>query len=576
MSDIDFPPASLRDYALIADGERGALCGPNGELVWLCAPRWHDDAVLSSLLGGRGVYAVTPVGRFVWGGHYEASSLIWRNRWVTDSGAILECRDAMALPADPGTAVVLRRIEAIEGHLRVRVVLDTRAGFGREPMRDLHESEGVWTAATGALHLRWSGVPGARADDGRLIGELDLFGGDHHDLVLEIGSSLGSGPPASWESTEQAWRKAVPSFDSCVAPRGAQHAYAVMRGLTSASNGMVAAVTMSLPERAGAGANYDYRYAWIRDQCLAGQAVSADGPHELLCSAVDFVTARLLEDGPRIKPAYLVTGGDVPDEAPIDLPGYPGGSSVRGNAVTRQFQLDTIGEILQLLAAAARHDALDRDGERAAQIAVDVIAGRWTDPDSGIWELDDQWWTHSRLSCVAGLRQAAGFAGRADGQRMGDLADAIFAETARRCLHPDGYWQRSPNDERVDAALLLPGLRGAGETRTDGRTRATLNAVRRDLVKDGYVYRYAPHDGQLGENEGAFLLCGFVLALAEAHQGNALAAFRAFERNRAACGPPGLLAEEFDVEQRQLRGNLPQAFVHALLLESAVRLAELR
>ncbi|MGI8903363.1 MAG: glycoside hydrolase family 15 protein, partial [Solirubrobacteraceae bacterium] len=47
-------------------------------------------------------------------------------------------------------------------------------------------------------------------------------------------------------------------------------------------------------------------------------------------------------------------------------------------------------------------------------------------------------------------------------------------------------------------------------------------------------------------------------------------AARWFERNRAACGPPGLCAEEFDVTQRQLRGNLPQAFVHALLLECAV------
>ena len=47
---------------------------------------------------------------------------------------------------------------------------------------------------------------------------------------------------------------------------------------------------------------------------------------------------------------------------------------------------------------------------------------------------------------------------------------------------------------------------------------------------------------------------------------------RWFERNRAAMGPPGLFAEEYDVVQRQLRGNLPQAFVHALLLETAHRL----
>ena len=42
-----------------------------------------------------------------------------------------------------------------------------------------------------------------------------------------------------------------------------------------------------------------------------------------------------------------------------------------------------------------------------------------------------------------------------------------------------------------------------------------------------------------------------------------------FERNRTACGPPGLLTEEYDVLQRQLRGHLPQAFVHALLLQCA-------
>ena len=68
------------------------------------------------------------------------------------------------------------------------------------------------------------------------------------------------------------------------------------------------------------------------------------------------------------------------------------------------------------------------------------------------------------------------------------------------------------------------------------------------------------------------MLCGFLMALARHQQGDPVEAARWFERNRAACGTPGLLAEEYDVTQRQLRGNLPQAFVHALLLESSVRL----
>jgi GH15 family glucan-1,4-alpha-glucosidase len=45
------------------------------------------------------------------------------------------------------------------------------------------------------------------------------------------------------------------------------------------------------------------------------------------------------------------------------------------------------------------------------------------------------------------------------------------------------------------------------------------------------------------------------------------------QRSRSACGPPGLYAEEYDVHQHQLRGNLPQAFVHALVMQTAAILA---
>ena len=39
----DFPPHVLREYALLADGERGALVGPRGDVAWLCAPGWDSD-----------------------------------------------------------------------------------------------------------------------------------------------------------------------------------------------------------------------------------------------------------------------------------------------------------------------------------------------------------------------------------------------------------------------------------------------------------------------------------------------------------------------------------------------------
>lgn len=108
----------------------------------------------------------------------------------------------------------------------------------------------------------------------------------------------------------------------------------------------------------------------------------------------------------------------------------------------------------------------------------------------------------------------------------------------------------------------------------DVRTIATLRAYTEELTDDHFAYRFRHDERPLEAAEGAFLLCGFVMALAEHQQGREVAAHRWFERNRAACGPAGLYSEEYDVSQRQMRGNLPQAFVHALMLECSVRLAE--
>jgi GH15 family glucan-1,4-alpha-glucosidase len=102
----------------------------------------------------------------------------------------------------------------------------------------------------------------------------------------------------------------------------------------------------------------------------------------------------------------------------------------------------------------------------------------------------------------------------------------------------------------------------------------TYRAVISELAEDGFVYRFRQDARPLHEAEGAFLLCGFWLAQAASARGDHVAAAHWFERSRSACGPAGLYAEEYDVHQRQLRGNLPQAFVHAGMLASAVRLSE--
>lgn len=570
-----FPPQVLRQYALIADGERGIVVGPHGDFCWLCLPRWDSPAVFSSLLGGAGVYGVTPRGRYVWGGRYEPRSLIWRSRWVTTDG-IVECREALAFPGDPNTAVVLRQIRAVDRPARIDVVLDVRAEFGAGTMSELRRDQRVWSGRSGPLRFRWWGAHGARvAADGSLRLVVDVAPGRDHDLMLELSDrdlTEPATPAEAWCATETAWAQAVPEFTGTLADVDVRDAYAVLRGLTGTSGAMVAAATMALPERAEGGRNYDYRYCWIRDQCYTGQAVAAAGGYPLLDDAVRFVTERVLADGPDLRPAYRVDGGAPPAERDLDLPGYPGAAAKTGNWVAEQFQLDIFGEALLLLAAAGRRDRLDSTHWRAAQTLVDAIEKRCREPDAGVWEIDNRRWAHSRLICAAGLRGIAGAASLREGAQWQRLADHLVSDADADCLHASGRWQRAPDDARIDAALLLPAVRGAIPA-ADPRTIATVAAVRAELTRDGFVYRYRPDQRALGEAEGAFLLCGFVMALAEHQQGNELAALQWFERGRTACGPPGLFTEEYDVDERQLRGNLPQAFVHALLFEAAHRLA---
>ena len=575
-------PRVLREYSLIADGERGALIGPDGAISWLCAPRWDSPAVFGGLLGGQGRYAVTPADPWhVWGGYYESGSLIWRSRWVGASRT--ECREALAMPAEPGRAVVLRRIEAVDGPARVHVVLDVRAAFGRSRMADLSNAGGCWSGRSGPVRFRWSGAVRARPGAHGLAFTLSLPEGGHHDLVLELSDRpFDTGPPDAddaWTATEEAWSTAVPGCEDLVASRDARHAYAVLRGLTAASGGMVAAATTSLPERMEGGRNYDYRYAWIRDQCYAGLAVAAHGPHPLLAGTVQFLTERILADGPDLMPAYTVDGRRIPGERRLRLRGYPGGAARAGNQVAGQFQLDGLGESLELFAAAARLDMLAQEHWRAAATAADAIGKRWQEPDAGIWELDNQHWTHSRLACVSGLRSLAAAAqGPRDGSghrqaaQWSALADAMLASLADS-VHSTGRWQRSPEDPRLDASLLLPVIRGALPP-DDPRSRATVRAVADELAEDGYVYRFRHDDRPLHKSEGAFLLCGFWMAQVAQACGDTVGAARFFERSRASCGPAGLYTEEYDVHQRQLRGNLPQAFVHAGMLESAARLSK--
>jgi GH15 family glucan-1,4-alpha-glucosidase len=106
---------------------------------------------------------------------------------------------------------------------------------------------------------------------------------------------------------------------------------------------------------------------------------------------------------------------------------------------------------------------------------------------------------------------------------------------------------------------------------TDERVTGTIDAVSRELSRDGFVSRYstAHTDDGLTGDEGQFLACSFWLVSALAANGRTSEARTLFERLLGLANDLGLLAEEYDVGRQRQVGNFPQAFSHLTLVLAA-------
>ena len=123
----------------------------------------------------------------------------------------------------------------------------------------------------------------------------------------------------------------------------------------------------------------------------------------------------------------------------------------------------------------------------------------------------------------------------------------------------------------LDASLLMIPLVGFLPP-DDPRVRGTVDAIARDLLRDGFVVRYDTKevDDGLPRGEGAFLPCSFWLADCYAMLGEHQKARELFDRLTGLCNDVGLLSEEYDPAAKRLIGNFPQAFSHIALVNTAL------
>jgi len=151
------------------------------------------------------------------------------------------------------------------------------------------------------------------------------------------------------------------------------------------------------------------------------------------------------------------------------------------------------------------------------------------------------------------------------------VRDEIHREVCERGYDRERRtFTQSYGSRELDASVLNIPLVGflPGE---DPRVTGTIDAVQRELGRDGFVSRYstAQSDDGLPGDEGQFLACSFWLVSALAMNARVAQARALFERLLGLSNDLGLLAEEYDVARGRQVGNFPQAFSHLTLILAA-------
>jgi GH15 family glucan-1,4-alpha-glucosidase len=349
---------------------------------------------------------------------------------------------------------------------------------------------------------------------------------------------------------------------------------------SEATGAIIAAPTTSLPEEIGGVRNWDYRYCWLRDSVLALEALLAAGYTEEALAFRDYLLRVGTGDPRDIQIMYGIGGERRLTEFELpDLPGYEGSKPVRiGNAASEQFQLDVYGEVaaVMFIGAEARGTIERRLWPRWRAI-VEYVETIWREPDEGIWEAraERRHYTCSKVMAWVvfdrAIRVAERFELEAPLDRWVRIRDEIHEEVCERGFDPERRtFTQYYGSKELDASVLniplvgfLPG--------TDERVTGTIDAVSRELGRDGFVSRYstAEADDGLPGDEGQFLACSFWLVSALALNGRVDEARALFERLIGLANDLGLLAEEYDVAGRRQIGNFPQAFSHLTLILAA-------
>ncbi len=589
-------PGWIEDYAMIGDMQTAVLVGRDSSMDWACLPDFDSAACFAALLGDEqnGCWTMRPAegDPRATRRRYRGQTLILESEWDTDTGTV---RVIDFMPPRGGTPHVVRIVEGVSGSVRMETDLRLRFDYGHVvPWVHRAGTELVAIAGPDAVWLS-TPVP-LQGHNFTHDATFTVTAGQRVPFVMtwhpsQVMESDHLDAEKALSRTERFWENWV---DQCT--YNGPHRKAVIRSLITLkaltyrpTGGIVAAPTTSLPEEIGGVRNWDYRYCWLRDATITLEALIRSGYKDEAMAWREWLVRAVAGEPQLMQIMYGIRGERRLTEWEADwLPGYENSRPVRiGNAAVGQYQLDVYGEVMDVLHLGRRFDISGSDYLWALQRSlVNYLEWCWDEPDEGLWEVRGprQHFVHSKvMAWVAAdraVRSIEEFGKEGPIERWSALRDTIHSEVCEYGYDPDrNTFTQYYGSKELDAALLLIPEVGFLPY-DDPRVIGTIEAVREDLMVDGFVLRYRTDldssADRLPGKEGAFLACSFWMANALLSIGKEEEANELFERLLSLRNDVGLLAEEWDPRDGRQIGNFPQAFSHVPLVTTALNLADKR
>ncbi len=587
---------SSLDLGVIGNCAIASLIDRSGRHVWHGLGRLDGDPVFNSLLGGS-----EPVSGFMEAavaGAKESHQRYLSNTAILETvvegaGGTLRIVDFAPRFRRFGRMfrppMLVRRLEPVAGRPRVTIRIRPTFHYGAlKPQVTSGSNHVRFVGETSVLRLTTDGSVSS------ILHESEFSLVSPITLIVGADESITEGPDVLSRSflaeTESYWQTWVRDLNVPFDWQAAVIRAAITLKLCSFEDtgAVLAALTTSIPEAADTPRTWDYRFSWLRDAFFTVTALnrlSATRTMEgFVRFIVDVVESGALRGEPDlISPLLAIAPGTDTSERIVDtLPGYRGFGPVRiGNAAVVQRQNDIYGSIIMTAAQMFWDERLPRHGDMELYRQLCLVGNEAyraaLTPDAGIWEYREREEVHtfSAAMCWAAQHRLGMIARRvgADSESREWLARAgvLRQEILQRAITKEGWLSGVLDRDMVDASsLVLPEI---GLLRShDPRFHATLDAVGRNLMRNGFVMRYVEAD-DFGKPTNAFLLCTFWYIDALASVGRRDEALELFNNLLARRNHVGLLSEDIDPRTGELWGNFPQTYSQVGLILSAMRLS---